>query len=259
MYHANTLNPTPRNMIEHHRQRAEQPFRQQTQEAAVRHSRKNMKLIKPIQPFYIEKEENQSFAVGHLSLGYLLGKASSKLLKTNLSLSIIFTLSVLPDIDILFPFLRHRGPTHSLIVALLVFIPVFVVYGKKAAPYLLALISHPLIGDYIGGGGIQLLWPLTKETYGIKLAIRDPTSIVTECTLFVIFLILIIKTGDVKALLRPQKSNLILAVPTFTVILPTFLAFPMNVPYVLVLPHIVFLVLFSASMLTYIWKILRGK
>ena len=207
----------------------------------------------------MEKEEEESFAVGHLSLGYLLGKASSKLLGTNLNLPLVFTLSVLPDIDILFPFLRHRGPTHSLIVTLIVFIPIFVVYGKKAAPYLLALISHPLIGDYIGGGGVQLLWPLTRETYGIKLAIRDTTSIATECTLFVIFLILIIKTGDVKALLKPQKSNLILAVPTFTVLLPTFLAFPMNVPYALILPHIVFLVLFSASMLTYVWKILKGK
>ena len=89
------------------------------------------------------------FAVGHMAIAYLLGKGSSKKLHVNLNIPFLLVLSILPDIDIIYDFLTgsdiHRGPTHSIVVATVAFIPIFIVYRKKAIPYFLALISHPLI------------------------------------------------------------------------------------------------------------------
>jgi len=120
-----------------------------------------------------EAEEGISYAVGHLSLGYIISKSASKVLRTEINLPLIFTLSVIPDIDILIPFIEHRGPTHSILAMLIIFIPVFILYGKRVAPYLLALIQHPLIGDYFVGGKIQLFWPITTNRYGIELRNKE--------------------------------------------------------------------------------------
>ncbi len=191
------------------------------------------------------------FAVGHFALGYITGKTSATLLKTKLNLPLIFTLSIIPDVDILFPFLPHRGPTHSIIIAFIIFTPLFAIYRKKAIPYFIALIQHFLISDYIAGGGVQILWPLTTQTYGIIMDIKSPTNITLEWILFLSSIAIMLKAKDTAALLQPNSSNLILAIPTFTVLLPTFLAYPLEVPLSLIPPHIAYLILFLASILAY--------
>jgi hypothetical protein len=40
---------------------------------------------------------------------------------------------------------------------------------------------------------------------------------------------------------------LLLAIPTFTVLLPVFLSYPLKVPVVLVLPHLIYTVVFIAA------------
>ena len=65
-------------------------------------------------------------AVGHMALAYLLGKPTAKFLKVSANVPILMVLSILPDIDILFEgYVMHRGPTHSVVVAALAFIPLF--------------------------------------------------------------------------------------------------------------------------------------
>src|SRR4030067_1789293 len=96
-----------------------------------------------------------------MALGYLLGKASAKPLNLNPNVPVLMVLSIIPDIDLLFGLEGfHRGPTHSVITALLIFVPFFVFYRQKAIPYFLALVSHSLIGDLLIGGNLQLFWPL---------------------------------------------------------------------------------------------------
>jgi membrane-bound metal-dependent hydrolase YbcI (DUF457 family) len=203
----------------------------------------------------------ESFAVGHFAIGYILSKATAQVTKTRINIPLVLTLSVVPDIDILLiPFLRdpyiHRGPTHSIIIAFLVFIPIFIIHHKSALPYFVALVQHSLIGDYVAGGegGTQLLWPLTLNHYGMKIGIESPINITLEWTTFLISAILILKTRDIDMLLKPHNSNLILIVPTFTVLLPTLLAYPINVPLALIPPHIICLILFTASLLIDIRK-----
>jgi hypothetical protein len=205
---------------------------------------------------FVFKEEKNSFAVGHMTLAYLLGKASAKFLKVNINIPLILVLSIIPDIDILFqPFIAniHRGPTHSIIVAIVVFIPFFMLYRQKAAPYFAALASHSLIGDFLIGGQLQLLWPLSTNEFGAHelgfpyISIYNPINVALEFTLFAIALVVMLKTRDLFHFFRNNKLNLILIIPIFTVLLPTFISYPIHVPILLILPHLFYLVIFSIA------------
>jgi len=189
-----------------------------------------------------------------MAIAYLLSKASAKLLKVNFNVPLILVLSVIPDIDLLFDFLLkteiHRGPTHSVITAILIFIPFFVLYRQKAVPYFTALVSHSLIADFLIGGQLQLLWPLSTNEFGFPyINIYDPINIALEFTLFIIALVVMLKTRDIFHFFRDNKLTLILAIPIFTVLLPTFTGYPLSVPILLVLPHLFYLLLFSISIL----------
>jgi hypothetical protein len=199
-----------------------------------------------------------------MALAYILGKTSGKLLKVNFSIPLILVLSIIPDIDIIFAYFLssplHRGPTHSLIMATLFFIPFFIIYRQKAAPYFVALASHSLIGDFLIGGQVQLLWPLSASEFGLPyINIYSSVNIILEFTLFVIALIVMLTTRDIFQFFRNNKLNLTLAVPIFTVLLPTFTSYPLEVPTLLVLPHLFYLVLFSISMFIALTKILNRR
>lgn len=191
------------------------------------------------------------FAVGHMALAYILGKASATRLKVNLIVPAILVLSIIPDIDILFGVEEfHRGPTHSAVLALIVFIPFFVVYRRKAVPYFLALLSHGLIGDLVVGGNIQLFWPISSKEISFPswfpyIGITSPVNVALELSLFVVATIIMFRTNDLKAFFRNNKSNLLLLIPIATVLLPTVVAYPLTVPILLVPPHLFYLLLFT--------------
>ena len=66
------------------------------------------------------------FAIGHFALGYLTGKATSKLAHVKINLPLLLAVSVIPDLDLLFSgFMAHRGLTHSIIVISVLMIPLF--------------------------------------------------------------------------------------------------------------------------------------
>ena len=199
------------------------------------------------------------FAVGHLALGHICGFATSKVFKTNLNIPLILVLSVIPDVDILIPQLQHRGPTHSIIVATILFIPFFIIYKRKALPYFTALTQHFLVGDFIAGGNIQLFWPLTTQYYGIEIGITNPINITAEWVLFIVSISIMLKTNQIATLFKPYYSNLLLIIPVSTVLLPTFLSFPLKVPIWLIPPHIVYISIFAASIIVALFKVLRTK
>jgi len=190
----------------------------------------------------------------------LLGKTSARTLKTRLNVPLVLVLSVLPDVDIALerlqvPFVEHRHITHSVIVTLIAFVPFFLVYRKAAVPYFLALIQHALIGDFLTGE-VWLLWPF-GQSFSLGIGITSPLNIGLEWSVFVLSLLIMLKTEDMRDFFRPRKWNLALAIPTFTVLLPTFLSVPLEVPVWLIPPHVILTILFSASVLVEVWHLLR--
>ena len=188
------------------------------------------------------------YAVGHFALGYLTGKIASKQLKVNIKFPLLFFASVFPDIDIFVPGLEHRGPLHSVVLFCILFIPLFFLYKKRAVPYFVALIQHMIIGDYLTGG-VQLLWPVSMSMYGLGSGIESLSNIALELVLFVISVTVMFKTKDVFLLFKQHLSNTILSIPLIAVLLPIVISYPLSVPLVLLIPHLVYLVLFSFSIL----------
>jgi hypothetical protein len=139
------------------------------------------------------------------------------------------------------------------------FIPLFIRYRAKAVPYYLAIIQHPLVADYFVGGHVQLFWPLTTQYYGIGTSIMSPENTAAELAAFLVAMILMLKTKDVKTLLQPHKSNLTLLIPTATVLLPTFARYPLDVPVLLVAPHLVYMFVFAVSIVIVIVHAARTR
>jgi membrane-bound metal-dependent hydrolase YbcI (DUF457 family) len=199
-----------------------------------------------------------------MAIAYLLGKGSSKALRIKLDIPILLILSILPDVDIIYDFLTgsnlHRGPTHSIVVAIIAFVPLFIIYRKNIIPYFLALISHPLLGDFLVGGRIQLFWPFSTTQYGLHefssyyIGITDPANIALELSLFVIATLVLCKSGDWKVFFKSNKTNLILIIPIATVLLPSTIGYPFSAPLLLTEPplavaHLFYLALFSIAVL----------
>lgn len=196
------------------------------------------------------------FAVGHIALGYLSCKTASKLLRVKINIPLLFLASVLPDIDLILG-LEHRGPTHSIIVYAIAFLPIFLVYGKRCLPILVALTQHSLMGDVLTGGGVQILWPVTSQWYGLQICMASDLSISMEWATFLLFLVLFWKINDARSLLKGHKLNLLLTIPVFAIVLPAFLGFPMAVPVALVVPHLILLAILAIPIITGVKRTLR--
>jgi hypothetical protein len=201
-----------------------------------------------------------------MALGYILGRGSARLTKTNLNIPLVLVLSVIPDIDILAEHIDglasvipHRGPIHSVLVALVAFTPIFIIYHKAALPYFIALIQHALIGDYFIGGQLELFWPITQQKFGFPTSIQSIQNVGLELSLFTVSIILLLATKDLHKMLQPDKSNLILAIPTFTVLLPTFVSYPLDVPILMIPPHVIYTIIFAASIIIELWTLLRSE
>ena len=222
-------------------------------------------LITQEEFFGWQRRKRFRFAVGHMALGYILGKGSARLVKTNLNIPLVLVLSVIPDIDILAEridglgsMIPHRGPIHSVIVALVVFIPIFIIYHKAALPYFIALIQHALIGDFFIGGQLELFWPITQQKFGFPTRIDSIQNVGLELSLFSVSIILLLATKDLYKMFQPHKSNLILAIPTFTVLLPTFREYPLQVPILMIPPHVIYMIIFAVSIMIEMWAVLRS-
>jgi membrane-bound metal-dependent hydrolase YbcI (DUF457 family) len=209
-----------------------------------------------------------------MAIAYLLGRGSSRALRVKLNIPLLLVLSILPDIDIVYDFLTgaeiHRGPTHSIIVAMVVFIPIFIIYCRKAIPYFLALISHVLIADFLIGGQLQLFWPFSTNQFGLHelglyyINIFSPVNIVLESILFIIATFVLYKSGDWKVFFGSNKTNLLLIIPITTVLLPSTIGYPFNNSLILsepalALTHLFYLLLFGIAVLKTLSSIFKKR
>ena len=181
------------------------------------------------------------FAVGHIALGYITGKITGKLTKHDPNIPLLWTISLLPDIDFLIPGIIHRGPTHSLILALIIFAPFLIKRPKKTLTYFAALLTHSAIGDFITYGGVMLLWPLSSEMIGYRSPLTMGRAAEThiELALFAALILILIALGDLKNLLTTENRNLILFIPLCTIVLPAVLNYPVKIPGSLMSAHFI--------------------
>jgi membrane-bound metal-dependent hydrolase YbcI (DUF457 family) len=187
------------------------------------------------------------FAVGHLALGYLSGKATSNILNVKTDLPLLFVASIIPDIDLLIPGHLHRGFAHSAVVSSLIFLSAYLLWGKRVTPYFAALATHSVIGDYLTNGGVQLLWPIDYSWYGGFVELASLTNVLLEVGLFLTCLAVMVGTRDLWVLFKEHDSNLLLSIPFCAILSSSVFGFPLPVPAGILPPHWAFLLLFAVS------------
>ncbi len=167
---------------------------------------------------------------------------------------LLFAASVLPDVDLLFRFLTHRGPTHSFITITVLMIPFFVIYRKQAIPYYAAMLSHILIGDFFTGG-IELFWPLSHNVFGaLNFGVTSMPIAITELILFLLTVPFMYKLGDLKTLLKPNNESWALIIPLGAIIGPLASlgrGQESALPTLLVIPSLFYIGMFTYSL--YVW------
>lgn len=138
------------------------------------------------------------YLLGHIALGYFAAKAISKITNEDINIPIIWLVSLLPDIDFFIPGLEHRGPTHSIVIALLFFLPFFILL-KRGFAYFAALASHSVIGDYFTKYGCKLFWPINSTWVKAPhpLLLHGITDIYLEFSLF-LFMIVLMSASKIK-------------------------------------------------------------
>jgi membrane-bound metal-dependent hydrolase YbcI (DUF457 family) len=143
--------------------------------------------------------------VGHISLAFLIAYViSTKFqgIRKTASISLVMFLSILPDIDIVFRLagidLGHRTFTHSVIIWLVVggililFFTIKYRKGSVAAVYVIAYLSHLVIGDVLIPP-INILYPLGNFIIDSPIKNVSSQHILLETVLFALMAAVVIR------------------------------------------------------------------
>jgi hypothetical protein len=160
-----------------------------------------------------------------------------------------------PDVDFLISGLTHRTIIHSILIYALSSIPFLFKHCKKTFLYLMAVSSHSFV-DYLGAP-TESLWPFHIVAFYPVINVALAITITNlELAGFLISLVYMFKVGGYDS--AASKASLfepfaaILVIEILGVLLFGF-EFPYPVPTVLLVPHLVYLLIFSASILADLW------
>jgi hypothetical protein len=131
-------------------------------------------------------------------------------------------------------------------------LPIFGIYRKRAIPYFIIILSHSLIGDiYSDMEGIQLFWPFSTDWLSIaKISNKSLFSVGFESILFTISTVVIFISKDLPRLIF-LKINRIWIIPPFGAVFAPLLIGSISpayeLPFLLVIPSVFYLVIFFLS------------
>ena len=103
---------------------------------------------------------------GHMVLAYLIIQIIKKKWHFTYSIPLVFCASILPDLDFIFgPIIPHHTLTHSLTFWAMLCLILILIKRFNGLPYVSAILSHFLIGDFITGNP-TLFYGLSNQTFG---------------------------------------------------------------------------------------------
>jgi len=108
-------------------------------------------------------------------------------------------------------------------------------------------------------GRIQMLWPLTSDWYGYTIDVRSFTNISIEWASFLLAMLVLTKTNDLRLLFKSGKSNLLLIVPSGAIFVSSIIGaraigLSQIAPTELLIPHLIFLTVFTFSIMKFLSK-----
>jgi hypothetical protein len=103
---------------------------------------------------------------GHMVLAYFLNQPLQKKWHITYSLPLLFCASIVPDMDFIFsPIIAHHTVTHSLTFWSVICVALIIIKRLDGLPYVIAILSHFLIGDIITGNP-PLFYGFSDQTFG---------------------------------------------------------------------------------------------
>lgn len=188
------------------------------------------------------------YSLGHLAIGYLVAKFFGR--NHEIDIPIVLSASLLPDLDIIIPNIPHRGPTHSIVVAFLLLVPVFYYWKTNIFIYYSAYASH-IVADLVAGsvnGRSQLLWPYIDRWIILypKLIMGSDKEAAVEITILIIAMMVLWITKDYKKLIRYKNTNFLLFFPCAVVLMSFLLGYYYGdsmIPSLFNIPHLLVMVL----------------
>jgi hypothetical protein len=158
--------------------------------------------------------------------GYVFGKGAARAKRTELNIPLLILAGAIPDFDLFTgqPYATifgHHGIFHSWLAIVLCSIPFFFAYGAGVIPYFIAVIQHPLFGDFLTNQ-VPLLFPLSLSQTGIDLSQTNPAAATAlEIFGFLLFLAIFVISGDWKKPFAWTKRNVVCLLLWVPVLLAT--------------------------------------
>ncbi len=149
------------------------------------------------------------FPVGHIALGYLVAWGVARGMRGGLSLWLVFTVGLLPDLDLLFGGvgLVHETYTHSLVLLVPLSILLFA-WQRRSFPYSTALLMH-VPGDALLGS-FSLLCPLSWARFGLRgPGMGSGFDSFLEAFLLAAMVIVMWRGGDLRRLMEGGRESLV--------------------------------------------------
>jgi len=164
------------------------------------------------------------YILGHIAIGYLVAWAVATWRREKLVLWLAFTVGIVPDYDILFRGLGlvHHTYTHSLLLWAPVII-VLVWWRRETLPYVGAILSHLLIGDFLVSS-VPLLLPLSSVSFGLRLGMPSMADALLESSSLFLMLLVMGLSGDLRRALSGERMNSPMVVPLASMASLTWLA-----------------------------------
>lgn len=164
------------------------------------------------------------YLLGHMALGYVFASAVAKWRHQKLTLWLALVAGILPDFDIFFSGLGlvHHTYTHSLLL-LLPLAAAFVWWRRDSLPYVVGVLQHVLVGDFLASG-VPLLLPLSTVRVGLELGMPSAADSLIESGSLFLMLFMMWRSGDLRRLFDGERANLLMVVPLLSMYSLTWLA-----------------------------------
>ena len=159
------------------------------------------------------------YFLGHMAWAYVFAMLAWALIPGSkrggkLVVPAVLMLGILPDADLLLSSLGvvHRTITHSFLFWIIIFLPVFIIFGLKSTPYFVAVMQHFAFGDLLMGK-VMMLWPFTSKQFGFGIPMPSALDVTLELAGLALALGIIMNSRDLKRLFSVDKRNLLMLIP----------------------------------------------
>ena len=173
------------------------------------------------------REALDVYFLGHMAWAYVWAMIAWALIpgvkrSGKLFVPLVLILGILPDSDLLLGRLGivHRTVTHSFLLWIIIFIPLFIIFGLKSIPYFVAVVQHFAFGDLLMGM-VMIFWPFNSSFIGFNFAMPSVVDVSLEVFGLLLAAGIFIYSGNLRRTVSVDKRNILMVLPLLALLVST--------------------------------------